>query len=99
MDDSNCKDGASSWDRAVGVTQKTAWFMLQRIRLAMQDDTRGGKRGGDVEVAETFLGGRARNMYAAKRKRLGISQSRSAMRFARVARGTASTRSVRSRNA
>lgn len=37
----NCKNGISSYElaRAVGVTQKTAWFMLQRIRLAMETDT------------------------------------------------------------
>ena len=66
----NCKNGVSSWEihRAVGVTQKTAWFMLQRIRLAMQDET-GGKVGGDVEVDETFIGGKARNMHIAQRRR------------------------------
>lgn len=60
----NCKNGISSWElhRALGVTQKTAWFMLHRIRLAMQDDKTGGKLGGDVEVDETFIGGKARNM-------------------------------------
>jgi transposase-like protein len=75
----NCKNGVSSHElaRSIGVTQKTAWFMLQRIRLAMQDENGGGKLGGEVEVDETFIGGRARNMHAAKRKRLGISQSRS----------------------
>ena len=76
----NMKNGVSSHElaRAIGVTQKTAWFMLQRIRLAMQDDNGGGgKLGGEVEVDETFIGGRARNMHATKRKRLGISQSRS----------------------
>jgi transposase-like protein len=74
----NCKNGVSSWEihRAIGVTQKTAWFMLQRIRLAMQDET-GGKLGGEVEVDETYIGGKARNMHASKRKRLGITQSRS----------------------
>ena len=43
----NCKNGVSSWEmhRALGVTQKTAWFMLHRIRLAMQDDLSGGKLG------------------------------------------------------
>ena len=37
----NCRNGVSSWEihRALGVTQKTAWFMLQRVRLAMQDDS------------------------------------------------------------
>ena len=74
----NMKNGVSSHEiaRALGVTQKTAWFMLHRIRLAMQDIT-GGKLDGDVEVDETFIGGKARNMHASKRKRLGISQSRS----------------------
>jgi transposase-like protein len=64
----NCKNGVSSWEihRAIGVTQKSAWFMLQRARLAMQDIT-GGKLGGEVEVDETFIGGKARNMHAAKR--------------------------------
>src|SRR5580765_1649680 len=47
----NCKNGISSYEvhRALGITQKTAWFMLQRIRLAMQDD-KGGKLSGEVEV-------------------------------------------------
>jgi hypothetical protein len=65
----NDKNGISSWElhRALGVTQKTAWFMLHRIRLAMQDTTTGGKLGGDVEVDETFIGGKARNMHADKR--------------------------------
>jgi transposase-like protein len=72
----NCKNGVSSWElhRALGVTQKTAWFMLHRIRLAMQDDNSGGKPGGDVEVDETYIGGKARNMHHKKSKRLGITQ-------------------------
>src|SRR5487761_1432110 len=63
----NCKNGISSWEihRAIGVTQKTAWFMLHRIRLAMQ--SRGGKLGGEVEVDETFIGGKSRNMHKNKR--------------------------------
>jgi transposase-like protein len=65
----NCKNGISSWEihRAVGVTQKTAWFMLQRARLSMQDTETGGKLGGEVEVDETFIGGKARNMHKEKR--------------------------------
>jgi transposase-like protein len=61
----NCKNGVSSWEihRALGVTQKTAWFMLQRARLATQDPETGGKLGGEVEVDETFIGGKARNMH------------------------------------
>src|SRR5205809_4893058 len=65
----NCKNGISSWEihRAIGVTQKTAWFMLHRIRLAMQDTDTGGKLSGDVEVDETYIGAKARNMHASKR--------------------------------
>src|SRR5687768_17565914 len=75
----NCKNGVSSWElhRAIGVTQKTAWFMLQRIRLAMQDDISGGKLCGEVEADETFIGGKARNMHKGKRDRLGITKGRS----------------------
>jgi transposase-like protein len=64
----NCKNGVSSWEvhRALGVTQKTAWFMLHRIRLAMQGAD-GGMLCGEVEVDETFIGGKARNMHKSKR--------------------------------
>jgi transposase-like protein len=61
----NCKNGISSYElaRALGVTQKTAWFMLSRLRLALQGDN-GGKLAGDVEVDETYIGGKSRNMHA-----------------------------------
>ncbi len=64
----NCKNGMSSWElhRAIGVTQKTAWFMLHRVRLALQGNE-GGMLAGEVEVDETFIGGKARNMHADKR--------------------------------
>lgn len=64
----NCKNGISSYElhRALGVTQKTAWFMLHRIRLAMQGDG-GGQLEGEVEVDETYIGGRARNMNRQQR--------------------------------
>jgi transposase-like protein len=67
----NSKNGISSYElhRALGVTQKSAWFMLHRIRLAMQDDFFGSKLGGEVEVDETFIGGKARNMHVSERKR------------------------------
>jgi transposase-like protein len=69
----NCKNGVSSYEiaRDMHVTQKTAWFMLQRARLAMQAVNTGGKLGGldkEVEVDETFIGGKARNMHPAKRE-------------------------------
>lgn len=60
----NSKNGISSHElgRALGVTQKSAWFMLHRIRLAMQSGSF-SKFSGQVEVDETFIGGKARNMH------------------------------------
>ena len=73
------KNGISSYElhRAIEITQKSAWFMLHRIRLAMQDDTTGGKLGGEVELDETFLGAKTRSMHKGKRARLGITQGKS----------------------
>jgi transposase-like protein len=66
----NDKNGISSYElhRALGVTQKSAWFMAHRICLAMQDEN-GGKLNGHVEVDETFIGGKARLMQADRRAR------------------------------
>ena len=66
---SSAKNGVSSYEiaRAIGVTQKSAWFMLHRIRLAMQDGDFGGMSG-EVEVDETYIGGKARFMHKSKRK-------------------------------
>jgi transposase-like protein len=68
----NCKNGNSSWElhRTLGVTQKTAWFMGHRIRLAMQDELTGGNLAGEVEVDETFIGGKARNMHKDRKRRV-----------------------------
>ena len=67
----NCKNGISSYElhRALGVTQKSAWFMLHRIRLAMQSKSfsKIGGSGSEVEVDETFIGGKARNMHKSKK--------------------------------
>jgi transposase-like protein len=67
----NCKNGISSYElhRCLGVTQKTAWFMLQRIRLAMQEGIT-KKFKGHVEADETFIGAKARNMHADKKRGL-----------------------------
>jgi transposase-like protein len=64
----SCKDGVSSYEihRAIGVTQKTAWFMDHRIRVALGVATP-DKFSGHVEADETFIGGKARNMHASKR--------------------------------
>src|SRR5438445_7508325 len=60
----NAKNGISSCElaRSLGVTQKTAWFMLHRIRLAMQDGSI-EKFSGRVEADETYIGGAARFMH------------------------------------
>jgi transposase-like protein len=70
----NDKNGISSHElgRKIGVTQKTAWFMTHRIRLAMQTgsfEKYGDKFEGAVEVDETYIGGKARSMNAKRRKR------------------------------
>jgi transposase-like protein len=64
----NAKNGISSYElhRSLGVTQKTAWFMLHRIRLAMQDGWF-GKMSGRVEADETYIGAKARFMHKSKR--------------------------------
>ena len=64
----NAKNGISSYElhRALGVTQKTAWFMLHRVRAAMQEGSF-KKLEGTVESDETFVGGKAKNMHAKKR--------------------------------
>ncbi len=65
----NCKNGVSSYEvhRAIGVTQKSAWFMLHRIRLAMQAGSL-VKAEGHVEADETYVGGLAKNMHKDKRE-------------------------------
>lgn len=69
----NCKNGISSYElhRSLGVSQKSAWFMLHRIREAMKSGTfakMGGSDGSPVEVDETFVGGLAKFMHKAKRE-------------------------------
>jgi transposase-like protein len=70
----NCRNGISSYEihRAIGVTQKSAWFMLHRIRLAVQSKSfvKLGGSGSEVEVDETYIGGKARNMHKQRKQRL-----------------------------
>jgi hypothetical protein len=70
----NCENGISSYEvsRDLGVSQKSAWHMMHRIRLAMQDDLTGGRLGGEIEVDETFIGGKARNMHKSDRRRKNL---------------------------
>lgn len=66
----NCKNGISSYEihRAIKVTQKTAWFMMHRIRRPTEQAS-SGKLSGEIEADEKFIGGKARNMHVAKRQR------------------------------
>ncbi len=63
----NCKNGISSYEihRAIGVTQKSAWFMSHRVRVALGMES-SEKLSGQVEVDETYIGGKARNMHRSK---------------------------------
>lgn len=63
----NMKNGISSYElgKHLGITQKSAWFMNHRIRKAMQCGTF-KKLSGQVEVDETYIGGKARNMHRSK---------------------------------
>ncbi len=68
----NAKNGISSYEihRAIGITQKSAWFMLHRIRLAMQNGSL-GKLSGNVEVDETYIGGLEKNKHESKKLKQG----------------------------
>jgi transposase-like protein len=72
---SNCKNGVSSYEisRSIGVTQKSAWFMLHRIREAMKDDSigkMGSGEGGEVEVDEAYVGAKAKNMHYSRKMKI-----------------------------
>jgi transposase-like protein len=71
------RNGISSWElhRALGITQKTAWFLLHRVRLAMQDELTGGSLRGEVEVDESFIGGKARNMHKDRKRRANVQSA------------------------
>jgi len=75
----NCKNSISSYEihRGLGVTQKTAWFMLHRIRLAMQEGgfEKLGGEGGPVEVDETFIGPKPQKMHRDRRLKLKAGQN------------------------
>src|SRR5712692_10749912 len=75
----SCKNGISSYElhRALGVTQKSAWFMLHRIRLAMQSKSF-AKLGGpesEIEVDESYVGSKVNNMHKSRKLRLAKARS------------------------
>src|SRR6266478_2452553 len=73
----NCKNGISSMEihRSLGITQKSAWFMLQRLRMALRSGSFGapkkiGGTGTEIEADETFIGGLTKNMHKSRKLRL-----------------------------
>jgi transposase-like protein len=82
----NAKNGISSYEiaRALGVTQKTAWFMMHRIRMAMVSKSfmkMGGKGGGPVEVDEAFIGGAPGNKHLSERMKGKYLRDGAGMRY------------------
>ena len=77
----SCRNGISSYEisRALGVTQKSAWFMMHRIRLAMQSGSfqKMGGPGREIESDETFIGGKAKNMHASRRAQFKVARETS----------------------
>jgi transposase-like protein len=67
----NCKNGISSYEigRDLKVSQKSAWHMAHRIRFALHQGSFDKQFSGEIEVDETFIGGKARNMHTEKRER------------------------------
>src|SRR5581483_7559279 len=79
----NCKNGISSYEvaRDLGITQKSAWFVLHRLRLALQSKSivkLGGPDSAPIEVDESFIGGKARNMH--KSRKLKLQRQRNEIR-------------------
>ncbi len=95
----NARNGISSYEiaRSVGVTQKSAWFMMHRIRLALANDSWEmlGGNGGPVEMDEAYIGGKPKNMHASRRLKLRVGANGYAEKatvFGMLDRGTREVR-------
>jgi transposase-like protein len=97
----NCKNGISSYEiaRDLKVTQKSAWFMLHRIRLALKNGSwaKLGGGGEPVEVDETFIGGKPKNMHADKRLKMKTALNGYAEKVAVVGMLDRDSRQVRAK--
>jgi transposase-like protein len=98
----NCKNGVSSYEiaRDLGITQKSAWFVLQRLRLVLKTENpplmgRGIKNA--VEIDETFVGGKFKNMHAKRRIALNVDNEQSDNKTAVMGMLTRDTREVRAK--
>jgi len=77
----NSKNGISSWEisRSLKITQKSAWFMDHRIRMALQSGSiyKLGGPGREIESDETLVGGKAKNMHANRRAQFKVARETS----------------------
>jgi transposase-like protein len=85
----NCKNGVSSYEigRATGIAQKSAWFVLQRLRYMLDQTTKGTP----VEIDECFIGGKPKNMHSKRRAQIGQNDHKTAV-MGLVERGTRQVR-------
>ena len=98
----NCKNGVSSYEiaRDLGVTQKTAWFILQRLRLALRArdfSYKMGGNGGAVEIDETFIGPKPQAMHRERRLKLKTAANGFAEKTAIIGMLDRDTRQVRAK--
>jgi transposase-like protein len=95
----NCKNGVSSYEvaRDLGITQKSAWFVLQRLRFILKDVTpiTMGGSGTPVQMDESFHGGKPKNMHASRRRKLQLGMNGYAEKTAVFGMLETGTRQVR----
>jgi len=97
----NCRNGVSSYEiaRATGIAQKSAWFVLQRLRLVLKEikPVMMGATGTPVEMDETFIGGKPKNMHRSKRLKQRVGMNGYAEKtavFGMLERGTRQVRAA-----
>lgn len=97
----NCRNGVSSYEiaRATGIAQKSAWFVLQRLRFVMKETRSAmlGTSGTPVEMDECFIGGKPKNMHRSKRLKQRVGMNGYAEKtavFGMLERGTREVRAT-----
>jgi transposase-like protein len=77
----NCRNGVSSYElhRATGMAQKSAWFVLQRLRTILVEDNQTIMEGGPIEIDEAYIGGKPKNMHLKRRQEIGQRDHKTAV--------------------